>query len=102
MTLYHVWKKKVWGAKDDIWFIERNNNSIINIDEDSEDEEDEDCVDDESSTDSISYTSEHNNTPAHTYPTHHSIVGVMDDENDDNGDDNQDNDATHEENTSVS
>ena len=39
------------------------------------------------------YTSEHDNNPARTYPAHHPITGVMDEENDDNGDDNQGYDA---------
>ena len=42
-------------------------------------------------------TSEHDNTPSHTYPTHYPITGLIDDKNDDNGDDNQGNHAMDEE-----
>ena len=65
------------GARNNIWFIDRNDNSILDMDEDSKDEEDEDYVDDRSSTDSTSHRSEHDNTPSHTYPTHHPIAGLM-------------------------
>ena len=86
------------GARYGIWFTERNNNPILEIDKYSDDNNDEDNVDDESSTESNDYTSEHENNIdqnggiAHTYPTRHPIAGVVE-EKDDNGDDSQDNDA---------
>ena len=45
------------GARSGIWLTDRNNNPILEIDENSEDKEDEDYVDNESSTDSTTYIS---------------------------------------------